>query len=145
MFAFAFMLAIASFVFEMMLAAKIPAWRQNAKRNKIINLVLSVLLSFIMGVLFGAAGLIVMTAAIISTLMSVPGYAFLYWNYDSPQAQARGGNQIQHMKVTTIKSYRKFKQAFVDLANMIYKIIRVITFPIWGTRALKNKINARRT
>lgn len=145
MFAFAFMLAIASFVFEMMLAAKIPSWRQNAKRNKIVNLVLSVLLSFIMGVLFGAAGLIVMTAAIISTLMSVPGYAFLYWNYDSPQAQARGGNQIQHMKVTTITNFRKFKQVVSDIGKMIYKIMRVITFPMWGTRAVINKINSYRT
>lgn len=135
------MLAVASFVFEMILASNIPAWRQNAKKYKTINLVLSVMLSFVMGVLFGAAGLIVMTAAIISTLMSIPGYAYLYWCYDSPQAKARGGNQYQYLKKTTKNTFIQIKQTFIDLYKMIYKILRVITFPVWGYRTFKQKLN----
>lgn len=145
MFSFVIVLALASFILEMMVAAKIPAWRRNAKKYKMVNLVLSILLSFVMGVLFGAAGLIVMTAAILSTLMSIPGYTFLYWCYDSPQAIKNGGNQVAHIKKQTINSFRKMKTALIDLFNLIYKIIRFITFPIWGTRAALNKIRSYRS
>lgn len=135
MFLFAIVLAIVSFIFEMMLAAKIPAWRKNARRNKIINLTLSVLLSFVMGVLFGAAGLIVMTAAIISTLMSVPGYSILYWCFDSPEAQRHGGNQYQYYKKKTVT-------VISDFLKLMYKILRIITFPIWGSRFVMQKYKA---
>lgn len=140
MFAFALMLAFASFIFEMLLASNIPAWRKNAKKYKTINLILSVLLSFVMGALFGAAGLIVMTAAILSTLMSIPGYIFLYWCLDSPQAQARGGNQYRYLKKNMFESFSKFKQVILDLYKMIYKTLRFITFPVWGTRLVMQKI-----
>lgn len=145
MFSFVIVLALASFILEMMVAAKIPAWRKNAKKYKMVNLVLSILLSFVMGVLFGAAGLIVMTAAILSTLMSIPGYSFLHWCYDSPQAIKNGGNQVAHIKKQTINSFHKMKVALIDLFNLIYKIIRFITFPIWGTRAALNKIRSYRS
>lgn len=132
MFSFMLVLAFAASAFELTLASKFPAWRRAAKRNKAINLILSVSLSFIIGVMFGAAGLIVMTAAILSTILSIPGYAFLEWAYDSPQAQARGGNLIKYYS-------DKWKMALSDLAKLIYKIIRIITFPIWITRDLIQK------
>ena len=132
MFTFAFTLAAASTAIELMLAAKIPSWRKNAHKYKLVNLVLSVLLSFVIGIMFGAAGLIAMTAAIISTILSIPGYSILHWMYDSPQAQARGGNQYIYYK-------NRWKQALVDLGNMIFKIIRIITFPIWMARSLAIK------
>jgi len=145
MFSFVIVLALASFIFEMIIASKIPSWRRNAKKYKMINLVLSVLLSFVMGVLFGAAGLIVMTAAILSTLMSIPGYSFLYWCYDSPEAKRNGGNQIAYYKKQTVNAFTKMKRACVDLFELIYKIIRIITFPIWGTRALMQKVRSMRS
>jgi hypothetical protein len=125
-------LAIASSIVELMFAAKITWWRQNAYRLKWFNMTISIALSWFLGFLFGAAGLIVMGAAMISTAMSIPGYAFLHWNYDSPQAARHGGNMLVHIR-------KKWIQAFSDLAKVIYTVIRVITFPIWVTRWIFNK------
>lgn len=128
-------LAVASTVVEMMFAARIPSWRKNAHKYKWVNMTLSLLLSFILGVMFGAAGLIALGAAMISTVLSIPGYAILHWNYDSKEAQKHGGNMIHYLR-------GKWIQAFKDLAKIIYGIIRIITFPIWATRAVINKLNS---
>lgn len=127
-------LAVASTVIEMMFAARIPTWRKNAHKYKWVNMTLSILLSFVLGLMFGAAGLIALGAAMISTVLSIPGYTILHWNYDSPQAQKHGGNMVKHLRA-------KWLQAFKDLAKVIYAIIRIITFPIWATRSIINKIN----
>lgn len=132
MFAFMMMLAIASAVVELTFASKFPAWRRAAKKNKAVNLGISITLSFVLGIMFGAAGLIAMSAAIISTVIAVPGYAFLEWAYDSPQAQAKGGNQVKYYSDKT-------KTVISDLTRLIYKILRIITFPIWGFRIIVEK------
>ena len=64
-------LAVASTVVEMMFAARIPSWRKNAHKYKWVNMTLSLLLSFILGLMFGAAGLIALGAAMISTVLSI--------------------------------------------------------------------------
>jgi hypothetical protein len=85
-----------------------------------------------MGIAFGASGLIAMGAGVISTVLSVPGYKFLYWNYDSPMAQKLGGNLFSH-------EMKKWKQVISDFFKVIYKILRIITAPIWITRSLLSK------
>jgi uncharacterized membrane protein len=132
MFAFVMILAFASAVVELTFASKFPVWRKAAKRNKAINLAISIALSFVLGIMFGAAGLITMAAAIISTVLVIPGYAFLEWAYDSPQAQARGGNQLKYFSDKT-------KVVVSDTIKIIYKILRVITFPLWGSRIARDK------
>jgi hypothetical protein len=87
-----------------------------------------------MGIAFGASGLVAMGSGVISTVLSVPGYQFLYWNYDSPSAKARGGSQFAYMKKNAKASYDKWNVALSDLAKLIYSLIRFITFPIWFTR-----------
>ena len=132
MFAFVIVLSLASAAMELTFASKFPTWRKAAKRNKAINLIISVAISFIIGIMFGAAGLITMAAAIISTVIVIPGYAFLEWAYDSPQAATRGGNQIKYYSDKT-------KEVVSDTFKIIYKILRVITFPIWGSRIARDK------
>lgn len=129
MFTFVMMLAVMSTVLELMIAAKIPAWRRLSHKSKLFNLLNSLFLSYIMGIAFGAAGLIAMTAGVISTMLSVPGYALLNWAYESPQAKQHGGNMFVYYK-------KRWKTAITDLVHLIYKIIKIITFPIWGTRAV---------
>lgn len=133
LFAFMMSLAFASALVELVFASKVPAWRRAAKRNKAINLTISIALSFLLGIMFGAAGLIAMSAAIISTVLVIPGYALLEVIYDSPRAQECGGNLIKYY-------VDKWKQVLSDLGKLIYKILRIITFPIWGTRLAINKI-----
>jgi hypothetical protein len=137
-------LAIASTVVEMMFAARFPIWRKNAHKFKWVNMTVSILLSFLLGVMFGAAGLITLGAAMISTVLSIPGYQFLHWAYDSPQALKHNGNMIVHLRA-------KWGQVFKDLAKMIYGFLRIITAPIWVTvkiiqklKQLNNKIQSRR-
>jgi hypothetical protein len=141
MLSFVIILALASCTIEMMLASKIPAWRKAAKKYKIFNLFASLGLSYTIGTMFGAAGLIAMTAAIFSTILSIPGYAFLEWVYDSPQAQQRGGNLIAHHKSNFKTTYTRWKIVLGDLSTIVYKVIRIITFPIWATRACILKYN----
>lgn len=134
MLSFVVLLAIMSTALELMIAAKIPIWRRLSHKSKLFNLINSLFLSYIMGMAFGATGLIAMTAGVLSTMLSVPGYSLLHWAYESPQAQSHGGNLFIHYK-------SKWKVAIADFVNLLYKIIKIITFPIWITRAISNKIS----
>jgi hypothetical protein len=128
-------LAITSTILELMIASKVKWWRQKSYDSKLFNMLNSLFLSFLVGLAFSASGLIAMGAGVISTVMTVPGYQFLHWNYDSEIAQKHGGNMLAHLR-------GKWMQAFKDLAKVIYGIIRIITFPIWATRAAINKVNS---
>ena len=131
-------LAITSTLVELLIASKIKWWRQKSHDNKLFNVLNSLLLSFLIGLAFSASGLIAMGAGVISTLLTIPGYQFLHWNYDSPMAQKHGGNMMQHMK-------SKWLQTIKDFFTLVYKILRIITFPIWGTRWVVTKIKAVKT
>lgn len=128
-------LAVTSTLLELMIAAKIKWWRVKSHDSKLFNMLNSLFLSFLVGLAFSASGLIAMGAGVISTVLSVPGYQFLYWNYDSPAAQRHGGNMMLHLKA-------KWFQAIKDFFTLVYKILRIITFPIWGTRWAVNKVKA---
>jgi len=134
MLSFVFVLAIASFSLEMMIASKFPAMRKIASNNNLANLAISISLSYLIGIMFGAAGLIAMTAGIVSTLMSIPGYAVLYNIYDSEKAQQRGGNQIEYYKQKTKDSRDKWTILAKDIAKMTYTTGKIVTAPIWITR-----------
>lgn len=131
---FVVLLAVMSTALELMIAAKVPVWRRLSHRSKLFNLLNSLFISYTMGLAFGAAGLIAMTAGVLSTMLSVPGYEFLAWAYDSESAQQHGGNNIAYYG-------QKWKQTLSDLAHMTYKVIRFITFPIWGIRIIAQKIS----
>ena len=129
------LLAVTSCALELMIAAKIPAWRRLSAKSPLFNLLNSLAISFLMGVAFGGSGLIAMGAGVISTIMSVPGYKFLYWNYDSPQAQKYGGSMFTY-------TMKKWKTVMSDFFKILYKILRVITAPIWMTRYVLEKYSS---
>ena len=131
-------LAITSTLVELLIASKIKWWRQKSHDNKLFNVLNSLLLSFLIGLAFSASGLIAMGAGVISTLLTIPGYQFLHWNYDSPMAQKHGGNMMLHLK-------SKWLQTIKDFFTLVYKILRIITFPIWGTRWAVTKLKAIKT
>lgn len=122
-------LAITSCALELMIAAKVPAWRRLSAKSPLFNLLNSLAISFVMGLAFGASGLIAMGSGVISTILSVPGYQFLYWNYDSEMAKRHGGSMYKH-------SVKKWKTVISDFFKIIYKILRIITAPIWITRSI---------
>ena len=133
-------LAITSCALELMIAAKIPAWRKLSAKSPLFNLLNSLAISFLMGMAFGGSGLVAMGAGVISTILSVPGYQFLHWNYDTPQARARGGSQVNYYRANFKLEMAKWKIALSDLAKLTYTFVRFITFPIWFTRAAYVKI-----
>jgi hypothetical protein len=133
-------LAFTSCALELMIAAKVPAWRRLSAKYPLFNLVNSLVISFIMGISFGAAGLVAMGAGVISTILSVPGYQLLHWNFDSPTAAAHGGNMYLHYKANFKVEYVKWKQVMIDFAKVIYLILRTITAPIWICRSVAIKL-----
>jgi hypothetical protein len=139
MLSFVILLALMSTLFEGMIAAKIPLWRKIAYKSKLANLFMSILLSYILGVAFGAGGLIAMTAAILSTIMSIPVYTYLHWNYDSPQAKKLPEkSQYAHQS-------KKWKQVGADTAKMTYGTLKVVTAPIWIPRGVYRKFKPTRS
>lgn len=134
-------LAVTSCLLELMIAARVPVWRRWSGASPLFNLINSLFISFIMGIAFGAAGLVALGAGVISTILSVPGYKFLYWNYDSPGARAVGGNRIKHFKENFGVYWAKWSVALKDFFQLIYTIIKVITFPIWFTRLILIKVS----
>jgi len=126
-------LAITSTLLELMIASKVKWWRQKSHESKLFNMLNSLFLSFLVGLAFSASGLIAMGAGVISTVLSVPGYQFLHWNYDGPMAQKHGGNMMLHLK-------SKWFQTIKDFFTLVYKILRIITFPIWGNRWAVTKL-----
>jgi hypothetical protein len=91
-------LAITSAILELMIASQVPLWRQWSHKSKLFNLVNSMFLSYLVGIAFGAQGLIAMSAGLLSTFMTIPGYAFLNWNYDTEKAKNAGGNRYKHTR-----------------------------------------------
>jgi hypothetical protein len=133
MFSIALTLAITSFIFEMMLAANFKWWRELAHANKLFNMLASVLLSAALGFIFNAGGLTALTAGMLSTAMSIPGYAMLKWNFDSEKAVAKGGNRYAHIKKSAKPKIEKGKELGSDLVKLGYITGKVITSPIWIT------------
>jgi hypothetical protein len=134
-------LALASVMVEAAFAAKVKWWRINAHKLKWVNMIISIGMSYILGVAFGAAGLITMGAAMLSTVMSIPMYQLLHWNYDTPSARAHGGNEFNyHYAIfkSKLNGYKitldKWRVALSDLGKLMYSFIRFLTFPIWMTR-----------
>jgi len=141
LFSMMIVLAVTSCLLELMIAARVPAWRRWSGASPLFNLLNSLFISFIMGIAFGAAGLVALGAGIISTILSLPGYKFLKWNYDSPGAIAVGGNRYKHFTNNFSIYWAKWTVALKDLFKLIYTIIKIITFPIWVIRWIYNKVS----
>jgi len=123
-------LAITSCLLELMIAAKVPIWRRLSGKYPLFNLLNSLVISFFMGIAFGAAGLIAMGAGVISTIMSVPGYKYLYWNYDTPEAHAQGGNRTKYYWNNFHVHWAKWRKVLGEFNQLMYAIFRFITFPV---------------
>ena len=123
-------LAVTSCALELMIAAKIPAWRRLSARSPLFNLLNSLAISFAMGLAFGGNGLVAMGAGVISTILSVPGYQFLRWNYDTPEAKAQGGNRAVYYWRNFHVHWAKWRKVLGEFNQLIYTIFRIITIPV---------------
>ena len=155
MLVFAAILAMSSFALEMVIAAKLPVWRKFAERYLLANMGLSLLLSACLGMVFGAVGLIALTAGVMSTLMSIPGYRFLHWNFDSDIAQKQDGNRLRYIwnesklrlshRIATAKQWCLL--LFVRTKKLLKVFVRTISigsrFMRWIVRQAKRVAKSR--
>ena len=146
---------MSSFALEMVIAAKLPIWRKFAGRYLLANMGLSLLLSVCLGMVFGAVGLIALTAGVMSTLMSIPGYRFLHWNFDSELARQQGGNRFHYIwngfklglshRIATAKQWCVF--LIVRTKKLLKVFVRTISigsrFMRWIVRQAKRVTKSR--
>jgi glucan phosphoethanolaminetransferase (alkaline phosphatase superfamily) len=129
-----FLLSIMSAVLELMIAARIPLWRRLSYKSKLFNLLNSLFVSYLIGLAFGAQGLIAMTAGVFSTFLTIPGYAFLHWNMDSEKARKTPQqNRYQNFK-------EKMTEPMSDMGKIAYVTIKIITAPLWIPRRIYGKL-----
>ena len=123
----ALMLAFASIAFEAFMVWNIPALHKfytSGKVGRIANGLVSIGLSFGLGAAFGASGLIAMTAAMVSTLVSISGL------YDGLAYAMDHQDQIRDVKEQVMETGRKGEIATRDLITILYGFVLVITLPV---------------
>lgn len=130
----AFALAFFSAVFELSIAYKWDWWRKKAAHSLLVSAIGSIGLSFVLGTMFGAHGLISMIGGMMSTGMVLVGYPVLEWYI---QNQARFKEGVEKAKAAIISS----KQTLIDFAMFFWRIIRLLTWPFRAKRAVQAKFS----
>jgi hypothetical protein len=112
----------------------------------------SFLLSYLIGILFGATGLTVLFGGIVSTglsqaYFSAEGFCSdRGWTIAGWKASAnRSLNQVRDTKNATVRVINDFRQPVADLGRLILIIMRVLTLPFIWLRALSNAYTKHRT
>lgn len=108
MFMFAMTLAVISTAIEMFLAGRFKIIHRIFVKYTIVGLTFSFLLSYGIGVAFGAAGLIAMFGAIMSTVMSYICYEFDLVRFFAPAEIARTKAKINRVFTITANTIRFF-------------------------------------
>lgn len=118
---FAMMLAVTSTIVEIVLLLKFKPLLNFLLKHKALDLIFSFALSYVLGTLFGATGLIAMTAGIFSTLLSMV-------IYESGMLKPENREKVTETK------------------NMVVKTIkfwyRVASSPVRAIGWCSNKVNA---
>lgn len=106
MFMFAMTLAIISTAIEMFLAGRFKFIHHLFVKYTVIGLIFSFALSYGIGVAFGAAGLIAMFGAILSTVLSYICYEFDLVRFFTPAMITETKKKINHVVMITAKTIK---------------------------------------
>lgn len=96
---FAVMLAVTSTIVEIVLLLKFKPLLNFLLKHKTLDLIFSFALSYFLGVMFGASGLIAMTAGIFSTLLSL-------MVYESGILKQENREKVTNTKNTVVKTIK---------------------------------------
>lgn len=96
---FAVMLAVTSTIVEIVLLLKFKPLLNFLLKHKTLDLIFSFALSYFLGVMFGASGLIAMTAGIFSTLLSL-------MVYESGMLKQENREKVTNTKNTVVKTIK---------------------------------------
>ena len=103
MFTFALFLAIMSTAFEMYVVVKFKFLRNLFLKSTTAGLIFSFALSYGIGIAFSAGGLIAMTAAILSTILSAIIYSARLLEYAT---EPKKKQQVVNTKNTIVKTFK---------------------------------------
>lgn len=127
------MLTFGCIAVEGFFAWNVPQWRKfterTGKTGKILDLLFSFFLSWILGTIFQApSGLVIFMSAVLSTILSMPMYPVLNWAEEHQE-------EIK-------KYYQKAREVMIDTIVLCYKILRLMTIPIRAGRTLTRQYKA---
>lgn len=114
-------LTAVSAVIELAIVSKVPVLGHLFDKLWLIGMFWSIGLSWFLGTIFGAAGLIALSAGLLSTCVTMVVYRF----HLMEAAHSFKQNQLP-----------KIVQVGRDVLRVMYITLRIITFPIWATRAV---------
>lgn len=108
---------------------------QLSKRFALVNLAISIIISIGAMTMFPAAGMVVASAGILSTVLSQPMYQVAY------AYQTNGKPKVKKAKASYDTHKEQIHQTMSDLSKIIVGIALIITFPFrvlrWCIRAFE--------
>jgi hypothetical protein len=112
--------AFAATVFEIIIASKWTWYRLLAGNNTLVNFAGSMALSYVLSAAWDMTGMIAGTAAMLSTLFTIPYYKGMAW-WDAQ------GDEVK----ASIAAFRaNWGKLFKDMIRVIEITFRIIIFPI---------------
>lgn len=120
----AIVFGIIAAILELRLALKIPIIRKLVERFSVVGIGFSIGLSLLLGMLFGAAGMIVMFAAILATTLTQPVYVFL--------------NKTKKQTSKTKQQVEDFKATWRPVGKLIKYAFLLVTAPLWVPVKIRN-------
>jgi hypothetical protein len=113
------LLALSSAFLEVKLAKALPIWHKMSVKSQAFNLLGSIALSYVLGMLFGASGLIALMAGIVSTVITVPYYSGLRYIEDNETKVTEN--------VQIVKDAGRGIWFFVKFIGFPFRVVRKIT------------------
>lgn len=118
----AIVFAIIAAIVELRIATKVSVIKKAVQKIPILGVVFSIALSFLLGTMFGAAGLIVMFAAIGATVLTQPVYTVMNKTKD---ASKKTQDNIQEFKDTWRPVFKLIKYAFLLLTAPLWVPVKI--------------------
>lgn len=123
--------AVIAVVFELSIVSRVAALRQTMSRHPLAGVAFSIGLSLLLGALFGAAGVMLLMAGVISTVIT--GIIYALWG--------KVGNKTSQ----AAQWWADTKAAYRPLLKFIKYTAIVLTSPLWIPVVIHRKINGTTT
>lgn len=133
----ALILALCSAWLEFKILNKVPLFKKLNRKSQLVGLGMSIGLSWMVGILFGATGLVVLIAGLLSTAMTEPVHAaFRYMETKNNEVTAKV-HKAQAFAIEARDTYRPVGKAVKWTAI-------ATTAPLWGPVIIRRKLIEKR-
>lgn len=121
-------LALAAVFIEVRLFKSVKPLRKASERSDAAGISMSMFLSWFIGMIFNAGGLVVMVASMISTVITMPIHGY-----------ARYKSKITQEQRDTVEAY---KRTYSPLLKLVKFVIKLILSPIWLPVQINKRMNS---